>query len=33
MLDLIYVGVIIAFFLLALVYVKACDALRKGDEE
>jgi hypothetical protein len=30
MTDLIYIGVIIAFFLLALGYVALCDALRKG---
>lgn len=33
MLDLIYLGVIIMFFLLALAYVTACDALRKGGDE
>ena len=31
MLDLIFIGVIIAFFLIALVYIAACDRLRKGD--
>jgi hypothetical protein len=33
MLDVIYVAVIIGFFLLALAYLGACDALRKGDKE
>lgn len=30
MLDLIYIGIIVAFFLIAIAYVAACDALRKG---
>lgn len=33
MLDLLYLVVIIAFFILALAYVKACEALQKGGEE
>ncbi len=33
MVDLIYIGVIVAFFLLALAYVAGCDALRKGGEK
>jgi hypothetical protein len=33
MVDLIYLGVIIVFFLLALAYVAACDALAKGGRE
>ena len=33
MLDLIYLAVIVVFFLLALAYVNACDALRKGGDE
>lgn len=32
MLDLLFLGVIVAFFLLALVYIAACDGLRKGDK-
>ena len=32
MLDLIYLGIIAAFFLLALVYVKGCGRLRKGEK-
>ena len=30
MLDLIYIGAIIGFFLLALAYLKSCEALRNG---
>ncbi len=30
MTDLIYIGVIVAFFLLALAYIAACDAPNKG---
>lgn len=30
MFDLIFVGVIIAFFLIAIAYVSACNKLRKG---
>ena len=30
MLDLLFLGIIIAFFLLALIYIAACDRLRKG---
>lgn len=30
MLDLIFIAVIIGFFLLALAYLKGCEALRKG---
>lgn len=33
MLDLIYLGVIVAFFALALAYIAACDALRKGERD
>ena len=33
MLDLIYLAVIVAFFALALTYIAACNALRKGDRE
>ncbi len=28
--DLIYIGVIFAFFMIAIGYVKACDALNNG---
>jgi hypothetical protein len=31
--DLIYIGVIVGFFLLALLYVKLCGALSKVEEE
>lgn len=30
MLDLIYIGIIIAFFLVALGYIAACEALNNG---
>lgn len=30
MTDLIFIGAIIAFFLIAIAYVAACDSLRKG---
>lgn len=33
MLDVIYLAVIVAFFVLAMVYIAACDALQKGDRE
>lgn len=33
MLDLLYLALIIGFFLLALAYIAACDALKKGAEE
>ena len=33
MLDLVYIGVIVAFFILALVYLAACDAMKKGEEK
>jgi hypothetical protein len=33
MTDLIFLGTIVAFFLFALAYIKACDALRKGAKE
>ncbi len=33
MADLIYIGIIIAFFLLALAYVAGCDSLKKGVNE
>jgi len=31
MLDLIFIGAIIGFFLLALAYLKGCETLRQGD--
>ncbi len=33
MVDLIYLTLIIGFFLLALAYVAACDALAKGGQD
>lgn len=33
MLDIIYIAVIIAFFLLALAYIAGCDALSKRGKE
>jgi len=33
MLDLVYLAVIVGFFLLALAYLSACNALQKGDKE
>ncbi len=30
MLDMVFVGVIILFFLLAIAYLAGCDSLRKG---
>lgn len=30
MVDLIYIGIIVGFFLLAIAYIAACDSLRKG---
>lgn len=30
MLDLLFLAIIVAFFLLALAYIAACDKLRKG---
>jgi hypothetical protein len=33
MTDLIYLMIIVGFFLLALAYVSACEALRKGERE
>lgn len=30
MTDFIYIGIIVAFFLLALAYIAACEALGKG---
>jgi hypothetical protein len=31
--DLIYIGIIIAFFLSALAYIAGCDSLKKGAKE
>jgi hypothetical protein len=31
--DLIYIGIIIGFFLLALAYIAGCDSLSKGAKE
>lgn len=33
MLDLIYLALIVGFFLLAIAYVVACDALAKGGQD
>jgi hypothetical protein len=33
MLDLIFIAIIIGFFVLAVVYIAACNALRKGAKE
>lgn len=33
MLDVIFIGVVIAFFSLSLAYLAACNALRKGAEK
>ncbi|MER3430810.1 MAG: hypothetical protein C4325_04570 [Blastocatellia bacterium] len=33
MLDLIYILAIIGFFLLALAFMRGCEALRKGEDE
>jgi hypothetical protein len=33
MLDLIFVGIIVVFFVLAVGYIAACDSLRKGAKE
>ncbi len=32
MLDLLFLAIIIAFFLLALAYIAGCDKLRKGEK-
>jgi hypothetical protein len=32
MLDLLYLAIIVAFFLLTLAYIAACDKLRKGEK-
>ncbi len=33
MIDLIYIGVIVGFFLIAIGYIAVCDALRKGGDK
>jgi hypothetical protein len=33
MVDLIYLALIVGFFLIALAYVAACDALREGGKD
>lgn len=33
MLDLIYIGLMVAFFILAVIYIAACDAMKKGEEK
>jgi hypothetical protein len=33
MLDLIFIGIIVVFFVLAVAYIAACDSLRKGAKE
>jgi hypothetical protein len=33
MLDLLFIGVMIGFFLLALAYVSGCEALKKGAKD
>ena len=31
--DIIFLGTIVVFFLLALGYIEACDSLRKGEQK